>query len=355
MIEIINDKEQQSANVSVSKFQEFKEIKLGKYTPGLLMVILIAYVSQSVGKDIPLIGATVTAILIGILIRNFIGIPVIFNPGLQYSLKSVLKLAIILLGTSLNLWQIITIGSQSIYPILAVVILGIILTIYIGRWMGLTGNIPALIGVGTAICGATAIAAISPIMKSKEEETAFAITTIFVFNVIAVILYPILGSIFGMSNEVFGMWAGTAIHDTSSVVAAGFSYSNEAGGIATVVKLTRTLFLIPLAIIIGIYISMKSSKEAGQKTKVNIFKIFPWFLLGFLGMSVLNTMGIFTANIVDHITVASKFMILMAMASVGLGVDFEKIRKIGFKPVYLGLIASLIVAVISISIIYLVV
>jgi len=335
--------------------QLFKETKLGKNLAGLIMVFLIAYVSQSVGNDIPVVGATVTAIVLGILIRNFIGVPAVFNPGVQYSLKKVLKYAIILLGTSLNLWQVFTIGGKSILAILAVVILGIFLTIYIGRLMGLTGKIPALIGVGTAICGATAIATVSPIMKSKEEETAYAITTIFVFNVIAVILYPILGSIFGMSNEIFGMWAGTAIHDTSSVVAAGFAYSNEAGGVATVVKLTRTLFLVPLAILIGIYVSMKGSKEQGQGSKVKVSKIFPWFLLGFLGMSILNTLGLFNETVVEYVTAVSKFMILMAMASVGLGADFKEIRKIGMKPVYLGLIASVIVAVVSISIIYLIV
>lgn len=354
MAELANTKEQREANHSLNKIQRFRETKLGKQLPGVVLVFVIAFVSQSVGKDIPLLGSTVTAILLGMLIRNFIGLPAVFDLGVQYSLKSLLKLAIILLGTSLNLWQVFTIGSQSIVAIFAAVILGILLTMYIGRWMGVTGNIPALIGVGTAICGATAIATVSPIMKAKEEETAFAVTTIFIFNVIAVIFYPILGSLLELSSEVFGMWAGTAIHDTSSVVAAGYAYSNEAGGIATVVKLTRTLFLVPVAILIGIYMSMKSSGH-GQEGRVKVSKIFPWFLLGFLCMSVLNTMGVFNENLVEQITAVSKFIILMAMVSVGLGADFKKIREIGLKPVYLGLIASVIVAVVSLFIIYLVV
>jgi uncharacterized integral membrane protein (TIGR00698 family) len=355
MAEIADLKEQSKANLSKGKLLGYKETNLGKKLPGVLMVFFIAFVSHSVGKDIPLIGSTVTAILIGILIRNFIGLPVAFNPGVQYSLVSMLKFAIILLGTSLNLWQVFTIGSQSILVILAVVIFGILLTIYVGRWIELSGNLPALIGVGTAICGATAIATVSPIMKAKEEETAFAITTIFIFNVIAVIIYPILGSMLGMSSEEFGMWAGTAIHDTSSVVAAGFAFNNEAAGIATIVKLTRTLFLVPIAIIIGIYTSVKSKKERYQDSKVQVSKIFPWFLLGFLGMSVLNTLGAISELIVQQITFISKIMILMAMASVGLGADFKKIRKMGLRPVYLGLIASIIVALVSLSIIYLVV
>jgi uncharacterized integral membrane protein (TIGR00698 family) len=353
--DLVEQKKDTLLEGSLEKPRAFKETKLGKNIPGVVMVFLIAYISHSVGKDIPLVGTTVTAIIIGILIRNFIGVPVVFNPGIQYSLKSILKIAIILLGTSLNLWSIFVIGSKSILPILAVVLLGILLTFYIGKWMGLSGNIPILIGIGTAICGATAIATVSPIIESKEEETAFAITTIFIFNIIAVIFYPILGTLLEMNNEVFGMWAGTAIHDTSSVVAAGYAYNNEAGGIAAVVKLTRTLFLLPLAIILGVYMSMQMTKGKSQGKKVKLTKIFPWFLLGFLGMSLLNTFNLFSDSVVDMVTFISKFMILMAMASVGLGADFKKIRKIGMKPVFLGLIASVIVAVVSISLIYIVV
>lgn len=329
-----------------------RDTKLRKNLPGILLVLLIAFASNSVGQDIPLIGATVFAIIFGVLIRNFIGVPIQFNPGIQYSLKTLLKLSIILLGSSLNLLQVFTIGSKSIWVIIAVVVLGILLTAYIGRKLDLSGNIPSLIGIGTAICGATAIATVSPIMKAKEEETAFAITTIFVFNIIAVLTYPILGALFGMSDEVFGIWAGTSIHDTSSVVAAGYVFSDEAGGIATVVKLTRTLFLVPLAILIGIYISIKVNRKNEKKDKVKFSKIFPWFLLGFLGMSILNTIGFFNESLIEQITNLSKFMILMAMASVGLGADFNKIRKIGLKPIYLGLIASILVGTISISIIY---
>lgn len=329
----------------------FKQTWLGKHLPGLIMVFLIAYIAHTVGKQIPLIGATVVAIALGVLLRNFTTIPVAFDPGIQYSLKSVLKLAIIFLGASLNLWQVLKIGGASLIVILAVVILGILLTVYLGKIVGLTGTIPTLIGVGTAICGATAIAAISPIVKAKEEETAFAITTIFIFNVIAVIVYPLLGVLFHMNNEIFGMWAGTAVHDTSSVVAAGYAYSNEAGGVATVVKLTRTLFLIPLAVIIGIYVSMKNSnREEGSKVKIS--KIFPWFILGFLLMSVINTLDVLNREFVNALTDWSKFMILMAMAGVGLGANFTKMKIIGLKPIILGLCASIIVAIVSISLIY---
>jgi uncharacterized integral membrane protein (TIGR00698 family) len=343
----------QKQKVDVDKLNS-KQTWLGKNLPGLIMVFLIAYFAHVVGKQIPFIGATVVAISLGVLQRNFTTIPVTFDPGIQYSLKSILKLSIILLGTSLNLWQVLSIGGSSLIVILTVVILGILLTVYLGRMMGLTGTIPTLIGVGTAICGATAIATISPIMKAKEEETAFAITTIFIFNVIAVIAYPIIGILIGMSNEIFGMWAGTAVHDTSSVVAAGYAYSNEAGGVATVVKLTRTLFLIPLAIIIGVYLGIKSpDKENGSRVKLG--KIFPWFILGFLVMSIINTLGMLNKDIVSVVTDASKFMILMAMTSVGLGANFSKMKKIGVKPIILGLCSSVIVAIISIALIYIVV
>jgi len=346
----------QLSQATSHKGLHIRESKLGKNLPGILMVAIIAYIADNIGKDLPLIGGTVIAILLGMLLKNFVGIPAVFNPGVQYSLKKLLKYAIILLGTSMNLSQIFSIGGKSILVIIAVVLLGIGLTMFIGnKLMGLHGNVPILVGIGTAICGATAIASVSPILKSKEEETAIAITTIFMFNVIAVIFYPILGGFFGMSDEFFGIWAGSAIHDTSSVVAAGYAYSDASGGIATVVKLTRTLFLLPIAIILGVIVSIELRKQGTTGSKVNLVKIFPFFLLGFLAMAVLNTLGLFSEKVIENITIVSKFMILMAMASVGLGTDFKKMSQIGLKPVYLGLIASVIVSVISLTIIYIII
>jgi len=347
----------QASSTNLTKATPFLgNTKLYKNLPGIIFVILIAYIANSMGKELPLIGSTVIAIALGVLIKNFLSIPVQFEPGISYSLKKGLKYAIILLGSSLSLLQVVQIGKDSLLIIVVVVTLGIILTHYIGRMLGLSGKLPLLLGVGTAICGATAIATVSPIMDSKDEETAFAITTIFIFNVIAVIAYPLLGLAFGMSDEAFGIWAGTAIQDTSSVVAAGYAYSDEAGGIATVVKLTRTLFLIPLAVLIGVMYSMKNKKETESKGgKVNLVKIFPFFILGFLGMAILNTLGFFSEQVVTALTSVSKFMILMAMAGVGLGADFKKMKAIGLRPIYCGLLASIIVGVISISLIYLVI
>ncbi|WP_180994172.1 YeiH family protein [Bacillus sp. Marseille-P3661] len=337
----------------LGKVEVLKKLKFGKYLSGILLVFVLAYIAHTVGKELPLIGSTVMAILLGVLMRNFLTIPVIFDAGIQYSLKKVLKYAIVLLGSSLNLYQVLIIGGSSLIPIVITVILGILLTSFVGKRLGLSGNISPLIGVGTAICGATAIATISPIMKAKEEETAYAITTIFIFNVIAVIAYPLIGALVGMPNEIFGMWAGAAIHDTSSVVAAAFAYSNEAGEVATVVKLTRTLFLVPLAIIIGVWVSIKNNKDINEGSKIKLHKVFPMFLFGFLGMSLLNTVGFFSASTVEVITVISKFMILMAMVSVGLSADIKKIRHLGMAPIYTGLFASVLVAVVSIAIIYL--
>lgn len=336
---------------------KFFETKMGKNFPGVMLTLILAFIAYLISNQIPLIAAAVAGIVLGMLVRNFFDVPVMFEAGIQYSLKKILKYAIILLGISINLWQVLIIGGKSLIGILAVVILGIFLTVFVGRWLKLPGNTPLLVGVGTAICGATAIATVSPILKSKEEETALAITTIFIFNAIAIVVYPFLGMGLSMSDEIFGMWAGIAIHDTSSVVAAAYAYSDQAGQTATVVKLTRTLFLLPVAIIIGIYSSVKAKHEiqAQQKTGVKLTKIFPWFLLGFLGMSVLNTLGLFSENVVGTVTDISKFMIVMAMVGVGFGANFHKLKKIGLKPIYLGLFASVVVAVISILIIYVVV
>ncbi|PAV31113.1 hypothetical protein CIL05_00185 [Virgibacillus profundi] len=322
----------------------FQFSKFKKVIPGLLLVMVIALVASFFGDFIPYLNSTILAILIGAVLSNIVNLSSNLNEGISFSQKKVLKLAIILLGVSLNLWNVISIGGSALIPITVTVILGVVLTFYIGKFFGLTNNLNLLIGGGTAICGATAIATISPVLKAKEEETAYAISTIFIFNIISVIIYPIIGQILNLSDEFFGVWSGVAIHDTSSVVAAAYEYNDESGIVATVVKMTRTLFLIPLVLILGFYTSKKGEND---NHKVSIFKIFPVFLLFFLLMSILNTLGVFSEQVVNILTVFSKFFILMAMVSIGLSLNVKKLSKLGMAPIYTGLIASVIVALVS--------
>ncbi|MCM3666290.1 putative sulfate exporter family transporter [Mesobacillus subterraneus] len=317
-----------------------------KNVPGVLLLVAIGILSNSLGKDYPLIGGAVIAIVIGILIRQFLGVPVIFADGISYTLKKLLKLAIILLGFSFSFAQIFQVGLNSLIIVFVAVVAGITLTFFVGRLFGLKGNIPLLISLGTGICGATAIATTGPIIKAKDEDIVYAVNTIFAFNVLAVLIYPLIGHLLSLPDNQFGVWAGTAIHDTSSVVAAGYSYSNSAGDASVVVKLIRTLMLIPVAVLLSIYISVKNTK-LDNDNKVKISKIFPYFILIFAGAAALNTVVPLPQTFVDTSSDVAKFVILMVMASVGLGTDFKKIKSVGIRPLIVGLLSSFIMGTIS--------
>ena len=320
--------------------------------PGLTVVVIISTVAWFLGGLIPIIGAPVMALAGGLVLRNAAGTPATLRPGADFTLKRLLRLAIILFGATLSFAQVIEIGAGSFAVIFTTIVLALGLTYLFGRWLQAPRGLVSLIGVGTAICGATAIITVGPIIESREEEIAFAVTTIFLFNMLAVVIYPLLGHGLVLSDRVFGVWAGTAIHDTSSVLAASFAFSDPAGKVATVVKLTRTLMLVPLALAFGIAHSYAQSRRgAAGGVRVNLVKIFPWFILWFVVAALLNTGGLFSAPVVKGASLAGKFLVVMVMAAVGLSADLKRMREIGLRPLYIGLAASVMIAVVSIALI----
>ncbi|MBS8263703.1 putative sulfate exporter family transporter [Mesobacillus boroniphilus] len=322
-----------------------------KNLPGISLTIIVGLIAHSLGKDYPLIGGAVIAIVLGILIRQFLGVPEVFSAGISYTLKNLLKFAIILLGFSFSFLDIFRLGLNTIFIVLVAVFLGIFLTYLIARLFKLKGNIPLLISLGTGICGATAIATTGPIIKAKDEDIVYAVNTIFAFNILAVLVYPVVGHLLSMPDNQFGAWAGTAIHDTSSVVAAGYSYSNQAGDASVVVKLIRTLMLVPIAVLLSIYITLKNTTSYQGEKRVKISKIFPFFILFFASAAALNTIFPLSASFIEPTTFVAKFIILMVMASVGLGTDMRKIKSVGFQPLIVGLISSIIMGSISLLLI----
>lgn len=324
-----------------------------KNVPGIGLAICIALVSLYLSKYVPLINDVIFAIVIGALVKNSVGVSGQLQPGLNYCLKKLLKLAIVLLGLQLSFLQVIKTGGQALAIIVICVAVAMTLTYYIGKKLGLSDTLATLIGMGTAICGATAIVATGPVIEAEEQDISLAVATIFVFNTIALFVYPLLGHFLSLSDAAFGAWVGTAVHDTSSVVATGFAYSNQAGAIATVVKLTRTVLLVPLVFIVGIiYNNKKQDRTPGEARSISYSQMFPWFVLGFLGIALLNTVGVFPKEFTGFFTPVTKFLILMVMAAIGLGLDIAKMRRIGLTFLYAGLFASVIMAVFSLSLIY---
>ncbi|WP_425481164.1 YeiH family protein [Dyella choica] len=288
----------------------------------------------------PLIGGPVFGIVIGIAVRNLLSPGESFNPGIQFASKQVLQWSIVALGFGLSLTQVAKTGLESLSVTLVTMSVAFVTAWLLGRAMKVHGELKVLIGVGTAICGGSAIAAVTPIIKPDDHDTAFAISTIFLFNIVAVLLFPLLGHALHLSDLGFGLWAGTAINDTSSVVAAGYSYSTAAGDYATIVKLTRATLIIPICLVLAVVVAMRhkrAAKQAGVTSDFSLRRIFPWFILWFLVASAVRTAGLVPAAIQPAIHLAAEFMIIVALTAIGLSANLRKMASTGVRPILLGL------------------
>ncbi len=325
-----------------------------KMAIGILTCFIIAVPAWLLGKAIPIIGGPVFGILFGMILA-FIKRPEKLDPGIKYTSKAILQYSIILLGFEMNLFNVIKVGGQSLMVMVFTLTSSFVTAYLVGKALKIDGKTTTLIGVGTSICGGSAIAATAPVIRAKDEDVAQAISTIFLFNIIAVFIFPPLGHLLGLSDTGFGMWAGTAINDTSSVVAAGASWSSAAGNntalaFATIVKLTRTLMIVPITLVLAIYTTRKLQKEnagAGEGNNYSIAKIFPWFVLGFVFTAILNTFLPIPAGVSSTLVQIGKFMIVMAMTAIGLNTNLKKLLTNGLKPICLGLCCWFVVAVMS--------
>lgn len=325
-------------------------IWIKKNFTGIVLSLLIALIASILGNKFPIVGGPVFGIILGIIINNTFNKPKVTLPGIMFTSKKILTWAIVVLGAGLSLTQVLKTGLSSFSVTIFTLSAAFITAYGAGKLLGIPYNLKTLIGVGTAICGGSAIAAVAPIIEADDMDIAYSISTIFLFNIIAVLIFPPIGHLLGFSDKAFGLWAGTAINDTSSVVAAGYAFSNTAGAYATIVKLTRTTMIIPISLIFAFITAYKKKKESKKDSKVNynFKKIFPWFIIWFLIASLLNTLGIFKGNSITYINILGKFMIVMALSAIGLNTDFKKMIKNGIKPILLGLIVWISVAVVSI-------
>ena len=334
--------------------------KIAQTMPGILLCLFIALPAWFLGKAFPIIGGPVFGIVFGMLLTMLIpniAEKKILNPlgvGIKYTSKKILQYAIILLGFEMNLFNIIKVGGQSLLVMVFTLSASFITAYFVGKRLGIKANTTVLIGVGTSICGGSAIAATAPVIQAEDDEVAHAISTIFLFNIIAVFIFPFLGRLLGMSDLGFGMWAGTAINDTSSVVAAAASWSSVAGNntaltFATIVKLTRTLMIVPITLVLAIYTSKKKKRtpKGDALDQYSFVKIFPWFIIGFIGAAIIGTFLGIAPTILSGLGQIGKFLIVMAMTAIGLNTHLKKLISNGFKPILLGLCCWFVVAVVS--------
>lgn len=301
---------------------------------GFFICVAIAAIASILGGVAPpIIGAPVFAILIGASIAAIWRVPERFKPGIAFASKALLQWSIVLLGFRLSLKEIVGSGEASLPVMLGTMIVVLVLAYVVGRMLGLDRNLRRLLGVGTAICGGSAIAAVSSVIEADAADISYALGAVFLFNVVAVIVFPPLGHLMLMSQNAFGLWAGTAINDTSSVVAASFVYGAQSATQAVIVKLTRTTLIIPI-VLFYVWRRYNTLKEEGRR--VQWLKILPLFILWFLLAAALNSAGVIPHAVDGPLQQIAVFSIVVALAGVGLGTEVEKIRTAGWKPLLLG-------------------
>lgn len=328
--------------------------KLKNITPGILFSAGVAVIAMFLSSLIPgdIIGATVMALLVGMAFNPILRRYGQLNAGVNYTGKMVLRIGIILMGVNMNFAEVLNVGKYSIFVMIFTMATAFGAGNLIGKLFGMNWKLTNLLSVSTAICGGSAVAAVGPVIKAKDEDIAYAISSTFIFDVLTVVVIPWIGMALGMSNGGYGLWVGTAVNDTSSVVAAGYAFSELAGNIAVIVKLTRTLFIIPYVLIFSVITERLEAKSeiTHGRTAINFKKIFPYFIILFLVVVALRSVGIIPNMLVPTLSKTSKFCMVMALSAIGLKTSFGDIKNIGFKPMILGFIVDTLVVFVSIGV-----
>lgn len=301
---------------------------------GLVLAVLVSTLATAAAQRLPLIGAPVLGIVAGVLLSPLVRRGSAVRSGLGFASGRVLQVAVVLLGAQMSLRQVWHVGARSLPVMVGTLAVCLGLAYLLGRRLAIAADLRTLIGVGTAICGASAIAAVSPVLRAKSDDVAYAVTTIFVFNVAAVLVFPPLGHVLALSQHAFGLFAGTAVNDTSSVVAAADSYGHQASDYAIVVKLTRTLMIIPITASLAV-LGARRTSAAGSGT-VRLTQLVPWFLVGFLLMTAANSLDWIPSGAQPSLRTVASFLVTVALSAIGLSTDLGGLRRTGARPLVLG-------------------
>lgn len=335
---------------------ESKAKKNGLFILGIAICFAVAALSVFLEELIPggLLGASIIALFSGTIINSFFH-PDWIKPALKFTSKRILKVAIILLGASLSIKTIMSVGKMTFFVMIFTFAMCFGGGYFVRKIFGLNWKLSNLISAGTGICGGSAIAAIAPAIDAEDKDIAFAMSSTFLFDMVMVALYPIMGKALGMTDIAYGIWAGTSVNDTASVVASGYAFSEIAGDFATMVKLTRTIAIIPTVLVfayIGTRLKQKELKTANNGQKVNIVKTIPWFIGGFLLLAVLNSVGFIPTAVSGVMKGASKFLMVTALAAIGLGTSLTDFKKAGLKPMFYGITIDTLVTLTALCVIW---
>jgi len=315
-------------------------VRVRRIGAGAGAAVVLALVATTLGHLVPVVGAPVFAIGAGVTVALVHPPPAAWRPGLEFSARQVLQGSIVVLGTALSFGQVARVGATSLPVMLGTLAVALLGAAALGRLLGVGRDLRTLVGVGTAICGASAIAATDAVISADEADVSYAIATIFTFNIAAVLTFPGLGHLLGLSPHGFGVWAGTAVNDMSSVVAAGTVFGHGATGTAVVVKLTRTLMILPVTLSIAVWRARRAVPDGTPGPRrtlgTHVVRALPTFIAWFLVAVLVNTAGLVPSGWHPPLSDVAQFMVAVALAAIGLSTHLASIRRAGSRPLLLG-------------------
>ena len=325
--------------------------KYKQYGIGFLFTLALAALSMAISHFIPgdIIGSSVMALILGMIFHPVLEKMPQTSEGVKFVSTKILKLGIILMGITLSFSQVLMVGKYAIVLMIFTLLTAFGGGYVLGKMFRVNWKLSSLLSASTAICGGTAVATLGPAIEADDRDIAYAISATFLFDILTVILFPWVGHMIGLSDTSYGLWVGTAVNDTSSVVAAGYGFSEIAGSFAVIVKLTRTLFIVPIVLIFS-YIhtrtKIRTMKNAQSNNKVNIVSIFPWFII----MLTVKSTGLVPKDIVTGISFLSKLFMVMALSAIGLKTSIKEVKGVGWKPMLLGVCIDTSVVFVSLGV-----
>jgi uncharacterized integral membrane protein (TIGR00698 family) len=336
-------------NLSIPHFKS----TVADLLPGLLLTSVLALIVTNLQQlpGVNIFSPLILAVLVGTLIRNTVGIRLIYKSGITFSLKKILRLAVVLLGFKLSFSQVFSIGPTGLIIIIVTLVSAFTFTCWFGEYLGVDRKLAQLIAAGTSICGASAVLATNGVIKGTDEDAAYAVTIVTLFGTISMLLYPILDLLFQTSPREFGLWCGVSIHDVAQVVAAAFQKGKESGEIATISKLSRVIFLIPLLVGLGT-LSTNQIPESKRPNQPKAPKLpVPWFVFSFIMLVILNSFSVFPLALKDAIAQGNQFLLTLSLAAMGLETNIFKMKETGLTPLILGAGSWLFISGLSLGLI----
>lgn len=323
---------------------------LAKYIPGIALMFVVGYAGKIVANYVPHSEYVLFAIAIGMLIRNIFPLQKIFAPGIA-SYELWMKTGVALVGARLVLYEVFAVGASGIVLVIIEIAVAILTAAYLGRLFGLKEKLASLLGIGIGVCGVSAIISTTSAIEAEEDDAAYAIATILLFGAVMIFLYPALGAWHGMTDTAFGYWTGLSIDNTAEAVATGYAYSEAAGDIATIVKLSRNALMGLVVLLMALHYARKGITGEVKNKAAFLWQRLPKFLIGFLAFSLLATLGVITPAQGKILNNASKWLFMLTFAGVGLSTDFKRMRA-GIKPFIVGFGVETIVSIVTFTLVY---